>query len=79
MAKTSLGSPAADRVVRVNDARNDLLAKAGYAGAIIFPLIGIVIGVVLFNRSDRRATPVLIISVLVSLIWLIFLSSIQID
>jgi uncharacterized protein DUF2510 len=60
---------------RVRDPRNDGLATAGYVFAILLPIVGFIIAIVLYGRNDSRATAVLLTSILVFFVGLIVLSS----
>jgi hypothetical protein len=50
--------------------REDTVAS-GYICAVILPLIGLIIGAVLLSKDDARGIPVMIVSVVASIIWAI--------
>jgi hypothetical protein len=54
------------------DPKNDTLVTIGWFTAIFLPLIGLIIGVVLGSRGDRRGTQVAIVSVVVLVILAFF-------
>lgn len=47
---------------------NENLAMWGYITALLVPLVGFIIALVLYGRNDRRATPILLISLGVTLL-----------
>jgi hypothetical protein len=58
------------------DPRNNTLATCGYIFAIIMPIIGAILAIPLYSRGDRRATAVLLTSIVAFVIWfLIAISS----
>ncbi len=50
------------------DPANDNAAQWGYLCAFLFPLIGLILGIVLWTRGDNRAANVIGLSVLVALV-----------
>src|SRR5690242_19350464 len=60
---------------RLKDPRNDGHAAAGYVCAILLPIVGIIIAIVLYNRNDTRGTPVLLTSVVIGFVSVIILAS----
>ena len=60
---------------RVKDDRNNWLAAWGYLTAVLLPIVGIIIAIVLYNRNDSRGTPVLITSIVVIVVSAIIISS----
>lgn len=53
---------------RGENPENDTLVTIGWITAIFFPLIGLIIGIVLGSRGDRRGTQVVIVSIVVILV-----------
>jgi hypothetical protein len=57
------------------DSHNDDLAFWGYLFGFLFPIIGIVIGIMLVSRNDRRGNLVLILSLVVGSLAVIYFAS----
>jgi hypothetical protein len=54
-----------DNPDRGADPKNDTLAAIGWITAIFLPLIGLIIGIVLGSRGDRRGTQIVSASIVV--------------
>jgi hypothetical protein len=54
------------------DPRNDGLATIGWVTAILVPIIGLAVGVMLSGRNDRRGMPIAITAVVVFVAWIAF-------
>lgn len=50
---------------------NDGLATIGWITAILMPLIGLIVGIVLSSRNDRRGTQIAIAAVAAFVFWII--------
>jgi hypothetical protein len=61
------------------DPRNDTLATIGWITAIFFPIIGVVVGIILGSRGDRRGTSIVITATVVFIVgiavWVALLSA----
>jgi hypothetical protein len=54
------------------DQRNDGLATIGWITAILIPMVGLVVGIMLSSRDDRRGVPIAITAVVVIVSWIAF-------
>ncbi|MGH9521221.1 MAG: hypothetical protein ACRD3E_01675 [Terriglobales bacterium] len=54
------------------DQRNDGLATIGWITAILIPVVGLVVGIMLSSRNDRRGVPIAITAVVVIVGWIAF-------
>lgn len=50
------------------DPRNDTLVAIGWFTAIFLPVIGLIIGIVLGSRGDRRGSQVMMVAIVVLLV-----------
>lgn len=57
---------------RKTDQRNDGLATIGWITAILIPFVGLVVGILLSSRDDRRGVPIAITAVVVIVAWIAF-------
>jgi hypothetical protein len=51
---------------------NDGLATIGWITAILMPIVGLVVGIMLSSRNDRRGTPIAITAVVIMVAWVVF-------
>jgi hypothetical protein len=58
--------------VGISNQRNDGLAVIGWITAILVPMIGLVVAVILGSRNDRRGVPIAITAVVVMVVWIGF-------
>jgi hypothetical protein len=56
------------------DPANDHTAEWGYVCAFLVPLIGIILGIVLWSRTDDRAADVIGLSIVMGLIYAVLLT-----
>ncbi|MGA8745107.1 MAG: DUF2510 domain-containing protein [Solirubrobacterales bacterium] len=52
------------------DSKNDGLVTAGWITAILFPLIGLIVGIVVSGRNDKRGTSIIIAAVVAFVVWI---------
>jgi len=57
---------------RKADRRNDGLTMIGWITAIVIPLVGLVVGIILSSRDDRRGTPIALTAVGIFVAWIVF-------
>jgi hypothetical protein len=61
------------------DPRNDTLATIGWITAIFFPIIGVVVGIILGSREDRRGTSIVVTATVVFIVgiavWVALIAS----
>lgn len=48
-----------------SDPGNETLVIVGWITAVLFPIAGLIIGIVLSSRGDKRGTPILIVSIVI--------------
>lgn len=72
--RTEEADEKASRGLSVANPRNDSLATWGFLTAIFLPIIGIVIGIVLLSRNDKRGGQVMGLALLVAFIGIVLIA-----
>jgi hypothetical protein len=60
---------------RDKDSKNDTLVMIGWITAILIPIVGLILGIVVSTRGDKRGTWVIVASIVVFLISLVILGA----
>lgn len=58
-------------IARAGRTPNDSFVSLGYWLSILFPVVGFLIGLVLMSRGERRATNVIVLSIVLGIVWFI--------
>lgn len=71
------GGAPPDRVAGGKDPRNNGLAVVGWITAILFPLIGAIVGIVLMTRKDIRGGRILLLAAVIFVLGLVLVSAVD--
>ena len=71
--QAAAGSPAANGT----SSENDTLVVVGWITAILFPIIGLIVGIVVSGRNDKRGMHIVIAAVVAFIVWIAIIVAIN--
>lgn len=72
---TEQRAPLATSAGKGRSPRNDSLVSAGWICAVLFPIVGVVMGIVLMSREDPRGWQVALGSLAFGILWIAIVSA----